>query len=268
MSFEPRKYLPEDMLDEIVALRAQHPREILEAARVRARPQAPPDGRLCLGWVRPAGAVARWETLALGVRAISAPEADGVVASPDMTCDMLALDAVLHDNGHTGFLDENFLFVGPRATPHALGDGLFLDSCDAPPEWGPDGGDGGPCVVLAAGAADAATASGWVMGRGLWLAAPESVYREVADATFLPVLFFPEGGDSASVLERLFEASQVRNFGGVLIDPASIRVGDDPHALLTAASGIVHEDATAREALVVLEETFQRDITRLVGDEQ
>lgn len=261
MSFEPRKYLPEDLLDEVVALRAERPEAVLELAEARARPQRPPDGRLCLGWVRSTPGLARWDAFSLGVRALSAPEADGVVASPDMALDMLALDVVLADNGHEGFLEENYLFVGPGAFRPGLGDGLFLDSCGAPP------GEG-PCIVLVAEAEGARRASGWVLERGLWLAAPEAAYREVAGATFAPVLFVPDGGDAASILERVWEASRVRNFGGVLIDPALLRPGDDPHALLAAASGVVHEDATAREALAVLEETCQREITRLAGDEQ
>jgi DhnA family fructose-bisphosphate aldolase class Ia len=120
--FDPRRYLPRDLYEAITDLRVRQPGLVEEEAGRRARRAAPaPDGKLVVlaadhpGRMSlriqedPLGMADRHALLARILRVLAHPGIDGVMSTPDLVEDLLALSALLRERGRGGLLDDRLL---------------------------------------------------------------------------------------------------------------------------------------------------------------
>ena len=121
-AFAPADYLPQVLYNQIVDVRITQPERIAERAAARKRrKQLAPDGHLVIVAAdHPARGVVnvganpiamgnRHEYLARIIRALTAPNVDGVMATPDLIDDLLILDSLLVAHGGQSFLDERVI---------------------------------------------------------------------------------------------------------------------------------------------------------------
>lgn len=121
-TFEPQGFAPERLFDRITELRVTRPEVILARARARKRREAlAPDGRLTiLACDHPARHVTRVgdDPLAMGdrhgylariLRVVTHPAIDGVMATPDVIDDLLAVDQLRLEAGGESFLDGKLI---------------------------------------------------------------------------------------------------------------------------------------------------------------
>ncbi len=120
--FRPEAFLPRALFDRITEVRVTHPEVIAEeAAARRRRERLAPDGRLViLAADHPARMVLgvgddplamgdRWALLARILRVVTAPQVDGVMATPDIMEELFILNHLDRELGGPGFLDHKVL---------------------------------------------------------------------------------------------------------------------------------------------------------------
>lgn len=116
--FDPEAFFPRPLFDRITEMRVGRPTVVEEEAkRRRRRPQLTTDGRLViLAADHPARMVlgvgddplamgSRWRLLARILRVITAPDVDGVMATPDIVEELFIVHRLDKDMGGPGFLD-------------------------------------------------------------------------------------------------------------------------------------------------------------------
>lgn len=121
-TFSPAAYVPKDLYNQIVDVRVQRPELIAKRAETRKRRlKLAPDGKLVIiAADHPARGVLnvgenalamgnRHEYLSRIIRAATAPDIDGIMATPDLIDELLILDALLIEQGGRSFLDDKVI---------------------------------------------------------------------------------------------------------------------------------------------------------------
>ncbi len=121
-TFNPEAFFPRDLFDRITEVRVTRPEAVEAEAQTRERrAQLTTDGRLViLAADHPARAVSgvgddpmamgnRWGLLARILRVVTAPEVDGVMATPDIIEELLITNRIVREFGGPSFLDRKVL---------------------------------------------------------------------------------------------------------------------------------------------------------------
>jgi DhnA family fructose-bisphosphate aldolase class Ia len=121
-TFDPAAFFPKTLFDQITEIRVGRPSVVKEEAQRRQRrPQLAPDGRLLiLAADHPARHVTgvaddplamgnRWHLLARVLRVLTAADADGVMATPDVIDELFIVNRLLRELGGPSFLDGKVL---------------------------------------------------------------------------------------------------------------------------------------------------------------
>lgn len=121
-TFRPREFFPLELFERITELRIARPGVVEEeACSRRRRPQLTTNGRLViLAADHPARNVTgvgddpiamgnRWELLGRILRVVTAPDADGVMTTPDIMEELFITNRIVRDLGGPSFLDGKVL---------------------------------------------------------------------------------------------------------------------------------------------------------------
>jgi hypothetical protein len=117
-AFRPDVYFPRPLFDRITEIRVRRPEVVMEESVSRARaPGLTRDGRLMLlaadhparmvlrAGTDPMAMGNRWLLLARVLRVLTAPECDGVMATPDVIEDLLIANRIVKEAGGQEVLD-------------------------------------------------------------------------------------------------------------------------------------------------------------------
>ena len=120
--FDAAAFLPRAWYEAVVDLRVRHPHAIFdEAAARRRRTSAAPDGRLLIlaadhparmvtrAGADPVGMGDRWRLLSRVLRVLTAPDVDGVMATPDVVEELLLLSFLARQASGRGWLDDRLV---------------------------------------------------------------------------------------------------------------------------------------------------------------
>jgi len=121
-TFRPEAYLPRNVFERITDVRVARPHVVEEEAQARVRrARLTADGRLVLVAAdHPARGVAgvggdpiamgnRWALLARVLRVVTTPDVDGVMATPDIIEELLAITRLMKEAGGPALLDNKVL---------------------------------------------------------------------------------------------------------------------------------------------------------------
>lgn len=117
-AFRPDVYFPRPLFERITEARVRRPEIVMEEAAARRRPPGlTRDGRMLLlaadhparmvlrAGTDPTAMGNRWALLARVLRVLTAPECDGVMATPDVIEELLIISRIVKEAGGAGFLD-------------------------------------------------------------------------------------------------------------------------------------------------------------------
>jgi DhnA family fructose-bisphosphate aldolase class Ia len=120
--FRPDVYFPRPFFDRITEIRVRQPEVVMEESAARRGPQSlTRDGRLVLlaadhparmalrAGTDPMAMGNRWTLLGRVLRVLTAPECDGVMATPDVIEELLIINRVVAEAGGQRFLDGKVL---------------------------------------------------------------------------------------------------------------------------------------------------------------
>ncbi len=138
-AFRPDVYFPRPLFDRITEIRVRRPEVVMEESVSRARaPGLTRDGRLMLlaadhparmvlrAGTDPMAMGSRWWLLARVLRVLTAPECDGMMATPDIIEDLLIANRIVKEAGGQGFVDGKVL-VGCMNRGGLAGSAFELD---------------------------------------------------------------------------------------------------------------------------------------------